>query len=270
MKQARRENLFCDGNRKAKLRRNRLSNFKQSHLELRSREYKFAASFICKYMILKDIFNFLTELKANNNREWFEANKPRYQMLREFFLETVGVLIKEIGSFDSDIFWLEPKDCVFRINRDVRFSANKDPYKTNFAAGFAKGGKKGNNAFYYLHLEPNHCSLNGGIWMPEAEIMKKIRFAIYENTAEFLEIINGKSFVAEFGGLSQAHKLKNVPRGFDKEFVEAELLKLKSFTVTKNCEDSYFTDKNFIANTKKTFDKMYPLIQFLNKAVSSE
>ena len=220
-------------------------------------------------MISKDTFAFLTALKANNNREWFEANKPRYQAARENLLAVVGVLIKEIGSFDSDIFWLEAKDCVFRINRDVRFSANKDPYKTNFTAGLAKGGKKGGNAFYYLHIAPEHCSLNGGMWMPEAEIVKKIRRTIYQNPAELVKVINDKNFITEFGKLNQEEKLKNVPRGFDKEFPEAELLKLKSFTVTRNFQDADFTAENFMATAKKTFEKMFPLIQFLNRAATT-
>lgn len=219
-------------------------------------------------MILKDTFAFLNELKSNNDKEWFDANKNRYETVRENLLENVGVLIKEIGSFDSDIFWLEPNQCVFRINRDVRFSANKNPYKTNLSAGFSKGGKKSGNAFYYMEIAPENSSLNGGIWMPEASVAKKIRQAIYDDSNEFVKIITDKKFVTEFGEFDQAEKLKNVPRGFDKDFAHAELLKLKSFTVTKTFKDSDFANEDFIKTAKNTFEKMFPLVQFLNKAVA--
>ena len=139
-------------------------------------------------MINKNILLFLNELKNNNNRDWFHANKPKYNEAKVEFENYINNLIPEIGKFDNEIKHLEAKECIFRIFRDVRFSKDKSPYKPNFGAYIVKGGKKSGNAGYYLHIEPENSFLGGGIYMPPSNILKAIRIEIYENIDEFKSI----------------------------------------------------------------------------------
>ena len=124
---------------------------------------------------MQQVFQFLQDLSENNNREWFHNNKKRYDESREKVLFITEVLINEIRKFDSEIPLLEPKDCLFRIFRDVRFSNDKRPYKTNFGSFIAKGGRKSMYAGYYFHIEPDTSFVGGGIYMPDAEHLKAIR-----------------------------------------------------------------------------------------------
>ena len=129
---------------------------------------------------MKDILDFLTELRQHNNRDWFNERKDRFYELRATFLNRVDELIRLISVFDEEISGLEAKDCVYRIYRDTRFSPDKTPYKTFFSAYIAsKGGKKSLRAGYYLHLEPGNCLLGGGVWCPESKLLKELREAVY-------------------------------------------------------------------------------------------
>src|SRR5665811_2091282 len=121
------------------------------------------------------VLEFLNDLSANNNREWYHSNKERYTESKEKILFLTDVVINEIRKFDRDIPALSPKDCVFRIFRDVRFSNDKRPYKTNFGAFISKGGRKSMHAGYYFHIEPGGSFCGGGIYMPPAEPLKIIR-----------------------------------------------------------------------------------------------
>ena len=123
-----------------------------------------------------EIMQFLTELKQNNNREWFQANKNRYDSLRKGFIDEVQQLINRIALFDPEIAGLEAKDCLFRIYRDIRFSPDKTPYKIHFAAYMAScGGRGSERGGYYIHLEPGGCLLSGGIWCPPPALLKALR-----------------------------------------------------------------------------------------------
>ncbi len=121
------------------------------------------------------ILQFLTELRENNYREWFQDNKKRYDALKDGFTEEVQQLINRIGLFDPEIIGLEAKDCLFRIYRDIRFSPDKTPYKTHFGAYIARGGRSSERGGYYLHLEPGNSMLSGGVWMPPTPLLKKLR-----------------------------------------------------------------------------------------------
>ena len=149
-------------------------------------------------MFSTDIPGFLGELRKNNNREWFQANRKWYEQCRSEFEFFVTLLINEIGKFDRSIGALKASDCLFRIYRDIRFSPDKTPYKTNFGAYIAKGGRKSEFAGYYFHIEPGNCMLAGGIYMPSKEILKAIREEIYHNTEDFLAIIHNKDFQKVF------------------------------------------------------------------------
>ena len=126
-------------------------------------------------MLQSSTIQFLKALKKNNNREWFEKSRPVYEAAKKDYLTFVTEVLEELKQIDNSLIELEPKQCVFRINRDVRFSKNKEPYKTNFGASFSKGGKKVQCAGYYFHLEPGACFVGGGLWMPMAPDLKKVR-----------------------------------------------------------------------------------------------
>lgn len=212
------------------------------------------------------ILAFLQELKNNNNREWFQANKGWYDDAKAQFEGIVGEVIKGISNFDSDIGLLKPKDCVFRIYRDVRFSKNKDPYKINMGAAFSKGGRKSRHAGYYLHIEPDNSFIGGGKWQPEPDVLKSIRYEIYQSPEEFNKIIDNKNFVKLFGQMS-GDKLIRPPKGFPQDFEDIELLKFKSYIAGANIPAGQMTQAKFLPFVIDAFQKMNPFIGFLNKCV---
>ncbi|MEI6765987.1 MAG: DUF2461 domain-containing protein [Bacteroidota bacterium] len=217
--------------------------------------------------MVKDILDFLKKLAANNNREWFQLNKSKYEAAKTEVDVIVAELLKEISVFDSDIKFTTPKDCVFRIYKDVRFSHDKTPYKTNMGAIIRKGGRGGPNyAGYYLHFEPGGCFLAGGIWMPEAPLLKAIRSEILYNTDVYLKLINDKQFKKYFGEID-GEKLVNAPKDFPKDFEHIELLKLKSYNMMHFYDPSAMTQKELVKYVVKMFKLMKPYNDFLNHVV---
>jgi uncharacterized protein (TIGR02453 family) len=216
--------------------------------------------------ITKDTINFLNDLKKNNNREWFQANKGRYDAARAEFLNLTGSLLGEIQAIDPDIGPLKPGDAIFRIYRDVRFSSDKSPYKTHMGAYFVKGGKQSGNAGYYFHLEPGESFTAGGIWQPTPDILKAVRTGIFENPDEFRSIIKNKVFIDNFGEI-HGEKLKTPPKGFPKDFSEIEWLKYKSFTVFRNIPNKLILGEQLIEDTAWVFALMLPLNRFINYAI---
>lgn len=212
------------------------------------------------------ILNFLSELKENNNKEWFDKNRSFYKELRELFIEQTGEMINEIANFEPVIRFENPRKSIFRINRDIRFSKDKSPYKSNFGAIIAPGGKKSGNAGYYFHLEPENSFVAGGIYRPQAPDLMKIRWTIFENSEEFLKIINNKKFIETFGSIV-GEKLKNPPRGFDKNFEHIELLKFKDFTVFKKLSLTDLKSQVFVSNISKYYLTIFNFNNFINKAL---
>lgn len=212
------------------------------------------------------IFNFLNELKRNNNREWFNENKPKYQVAKKQFDDVVKQLIPEVAKIDNSIDMLEPKDCVFRIYRDVRFSKDKSPYKENFGAVFAKGGRKSPYAGYYLHIEPGASFIGGGLHMPPSDILKIARKEVFDYAEEFKEIIFQQSFVDNFQTI-MGEKLKKAPRDFPNEFPDIELLKYKSYTIGKDVSDEILQSPGAMKEIIATFAAMQPFISFFNRAI---
>jgi uncharacterized protein (TIGR02453 family) len=213
-----------------------------------------------------DTIGFLTDLTANNTREWFATNKLRYDNARLNFLAFTEELIAAIRSFDSTIGSTEAKECVFRIYRDVRFSSNKDPYKTNMGAYIVRGGKKSPFAGYYFHIEPNASFVSGGIYMAEPSILKKIRQEIDIYSEEFIAIVEESLFKKTFINLGD-EKLKRVPQGFSSDSPVAEYLKLKHITPHRPLSNDELTNQNLLGLTVDVFKTMYPLIHFLNSAI---
>jgi uncharacterized protein (TIGR02453 family) len=220
-------------------------------------------------MILnKDIINFLKALGKNNNREWFIENKTLFNKARSEFEAYVQHIIKKVSEFDIGIGALLAKDTIFRIYRDIRFSHDKTPYKTNFGAFISRGGRRGRYAGYYLHIEPEASMLAGGIYMPPPDVLKAVRTDIYENIEEFKGIIGSKEFKGYFGGL-WGEKLKSVPQGFPKDFKDGDLLKFKHYTVAMDVPDRELTDEGFTEKVIKVFKVLKPFNSFLNNAVEN-
>ncbi len=218
-------------------------------------------------MINSSTFAFLNDLKANNNREWFHDNKKRYDEARQNFIHVLEILIHEIGQFDSSIKGQLPKDALFRINRDIRFSKDKSPYKTNIGAFITPKGRNSGYAGYYVHLEPDNSFLAGGIYMPPSPILKSIRQEIFENFDEFKSIVENAEFKNQFGEELYGDKLKTRPKGFPEDFIGMEYLRFKHFTVAKSVSDIFMTNGDFLRNTLDTFKILYLFNRFLNYAV---
>ncbi|OWK72845.1 TIGR02453 family protein [Flavobacteriaceae bacterium JJC] len=207
--------------------------------------------------------NFLRNLTKNNNREWFAENKEKYISAQENVISFVENLIENIGEFDGEILKTDAKKSVFRIYRDVRFSQDKSPYKTNFGAGLGMG--KGNKiSGYYLHIEPGKSFLAGGVYQPEPSVLKEIRKEISMNGKDFLKILEQKEFRHNFRGLSVEGKLKRVPTGFDKEDPMAEYLKLKNFIVIHPISDEALMNSDASKNFAKIYQSIKPLNDFLS------
>lgn len=221
-------------------------------------------------MLQPSTLQFLRSLAKNNNKVWFDAHRDQYIHAKSDFENFVAGLIKKTAEFDSDIKDLQPKDCMFRINRDIRFSKNKTPYKTNLAASLDRGGKKSIYAGYYFHAEPGNKSfIAGGIWMPMAPELKKIRQEIDYCFNEFKSILDNKAFISEYKELEHTSdiKLTNLPRGYDKDNPAAEYLKYKSLIASKPLSDEELTGNRLTSKTVKTFKAIMPLIKFINKAL---
>jgi uncharacterized protein (TIGR02453 family) len=219
-------------------------------------------------MINSSLFRFLSALKIHNDKEWFDQNRQEYTGLRKEFEQFIEVVIAEIAAFDKLASQTTAKSCIFRINRDIRFSNDKAPYKTNFGAYIARGGRKSINAGYYIHVEPGSCFLSGGIYMPSASVLKAIRTEIYENTDEFREIIQAPRFVKHFGNELWGEKLKTAPKGFARDFADIDYLKYKNYTVIKDEPDSVYTKPGFLKEVKEVFSALVPFNDFLNRAVA--
>jgi len=217
-------------------------------------------------MILKNTLTFLEQLEKHNNRVWFHENKKQYETAKKEIENFINELIPEVKKFDNEIDILSAKECMFRIYRDVRFSKNKLPYKTNFGAFIAKGGRKGGNAGYYLHIEPRKSFLGGGVYMPDPDSLKAIRQEIYYNHTEFKKIINNKIFKKNFNIL-EGEKLKRPPKDFPAGFPDIELLKYKSYVVLHGITDEDIKSANFFKYILIIFKAMYPLNCFLNRAL---
>ena len=217
-------------------------------------------------MISNTILHFLKELARNNNKVWYQKNKNLYVQAKQEFELVTSLLINEIGRFDKNVSGQLPKDCIFRIFRDVRFSNDKTPYKTNFGAYMSKGGRKGGLAGYYLHVEPGSYFLAGGIYMPPSPVLRAIRNEIYHNIDEFLDILGEKKFRQYFGQI-WGEKLKAPPRGFSKDFSEIELLKYKHYNVVHEVNEQQITGMNFIGHAVEVYREMLPFNRFLNQAV---
>jgi uncharacterized protein (TIGR02453 family) len=220
-------------------------------------------------MLQKSTIQFLKDLKKNNKKEWFDANRSRYDNARADFEELTKAVIKKLGSIDESVAHLESKECLFRINRDVRFSKNKAPYKTNLAMYMSKGGKKSAYAGYYFHCEPGAAFIAGGLWMPEAADLKKLRQEIDYNWDDFKKIVEAKKLKSVFGSLEKSKEtvLSRPPKGYDDENPAIEYLKFKSLIASAKITDEDLISRDLVKKLTNHFEILKPLIDFCNQAL---
>jgi uncharacterized protein (TIGR02453 family) len=223
-------------------------------------------------MLQSSTLLFLKQLAKNNNKPWFDANRKKYDEAKKDFENFIQALIEQFGKKDPPIAALTAKSCLFRINRDIRFSKDKTPYKKNFAASINSGGKKSVLAGYYFHLEPGNSFIGGGIWMPMPAETQKIRQEIDYCYDEFKKIIHSKKFAGIYAGLDRedAILLTNVPKGYTKDNPAAEFLKLKSWVAMSPLTDAALTSKGLLKQSVEALSAIQPLIDFLNRAVGEE
>ncbi len=220
-------------------------------------------------MLQAATLKFLKDLKKNNNKPWFDAHRSSYESAKADFATFIQGVIDRHGKKDNTIKELKAKECMFRINRDVRFSKDKSPYKNNIGASINRGGRKSVFAGYYFHCQPGDSFLGGGLWIPMPPDLKKVRQEIDYCFDEFKKITGSKKFKSVYGDLSKEDgiSLVKVPPGFEKDSPAADYLKLKSFIALKKLDDKDLTSKNLAAITAEAFETLQPLIYFLNRAL---
>lgn len=210
---------------------------------------------------------FLSDLRINNYREWFQNNRTRYEAARNNYESFLQAVINELIKFDPIIKGLESGSCMYRINRDIRFSNDKTIYKTHLGGFIVRGGKKFGDRFagYYIHVEPgNNSMIAGGAYIPPMAWLTAIREKIDQESDKFLKIINNRELKAIFGGI-EGEKLKSAPRGFARDHPHIELLKMKSFLVSSTVSDKEVLSDKFFDLVIRASKAMKPLNDFLNE-----
>ena len=217
------------------------------------------------YQINPSTLKFLSDLDRHNDKAWFDENRSRYEEARKNYSHFIQAVIDEITVFDPIFRGLEAKSCIFRINRDIRFSKDKSVYKTNFGAFMVRGGKKNGDKFpgYYLHIEPGKSFAAGGAYIPPSPWLNAIRDRIAGNGAELLAIIGSKEYRKYFDGL-EGERLKVPPRGYPKDHPHIELIKMKSFLADRSFSDAEVTSPGFFDVVTGAFRAMKPLNDFLS------
>jgi uncharacterized protein (TIGR02453 family) len=215
--------------------------------------------------IKKSTLDFLTGIKSNNHRDWFLANRPLYLDAKDNFESFVQTIIDKIVLFEPIMKGLEAKSCVFRINRDIRFSKDKSPYKSHFGAFIVRGGKQNGDKYagYYFHIEPGKSIMAGGAYTPPAPWLSAIREKISDSPEEFIKITSAKEFVKYFGSVD-GEKLKTAPKGYPKDHPHIELLKFKSYLVVNEASDKLVLSNDFLDHVINVFKTMKPLNDYLN------
>ena len=219
-------------------------------------------------MRIAELFSFLRELKSHNNKEWFEKNKADYQELRKEFIGFVSTVLESLSKLDARFGQMEASKSIFRINRDVRFSKNKDPYKTNFGMNLNLTGKKEEFCGFYLHLEPGNTFFAGGIYLPPSASLQAIRQEIDYNGEEFLKIVESKKFKSEFGSLV-GDKLTRPPKGYDLDNPMIEYLKMKSFIAEKRFNEEEFSEEILLKTVVDSAKILMPLNNFILRSINS-
>jgi uncharacterized protein (TIGR02453 family) len=217
---------------------------------------------------MKAALDFIGDLTENNNRDWFNAHKKRYQDALELFRGFTGKLLAGIAMFDPSLGNLEPKDTIFRIYKDVRFSRDKLPYKTHFGCWMARGGRKSTDAGYYFHLEPGKSFMAAGVWMPPREQLNLIRQEILYQPDAYLKLINAPPMKTHYERGGKEDMLKKGPLGFPKDFIHMDELKYKHYVWSRAYSDSEVQQKDFAGTVTEDCKGLFPVVSYLNHAMS--
>jgi len=223
-------------------------------------------------MLSKEALQFLEDLVANNNTEWMHANKKRYENYKKDYHQYIASVLAEMKPLDRTLEPLEIKNCTFRINRDIRFSKDKSPYKTNIGIWFTQNKNHKNSPGYYIHYEKGRSFIAGGVWCPEPDELKKIRKEIEFFHDDLEKIVADKTFKKEFQELTRddTNSLKNAPKGFDPNHPAIEFLKLKSYTASQKVDDKIFTEPDFSKKIAQKLIALKPMNDFLKRALETE
>lgn len=218
-----------------------------------------------------NIMPFLTELQLNNNKEWFDANRKWYKAASADFTQLVTEMISILSDINPEFIGTTAKDSIYRIFRDLRFSYDKTPYKTHFAANIAQGGKNSPRAGFYIQFEPHNLSMcGGGVWIEDKAILKAIRDELYSVPEDLVEILENKGFRKFYNdGLWNYQKLKNVPNGYDRDFKYADLLKYKHFIVSCSMTDEQVSAKNLYEHIAMAYNAVHPMCRLMNDIIDS-
>ena len=223
-------------------------------------------------MLSKDSLQFLDDLKANNNRDWFLDNKKQYEVFKKDYQQLVADFLDAMKPLDPTLEMLEVKNCTFRINRDIRFSKDKSPYKDHVGIWMSSGAKGMNRSGYYVHIARAGSFIAGGFYCPEAEDLKKVRKEIAFFHEDLEEIMHDKNFQKEFGDFdrNENNLLKNPPRGYEKDHPAIEFLKLKSFETSQKFNIEEVLKKDFVSKMTQKLIVLKPLNDFINRALTAE
>lgn len=209
---------------------------------------------------------FLSQLKKNNNREWFEQHRAEYETVKASFEDFIGALIAALSQKDLRLVGLEPKHCIFRIYRDVRFSNDKTPYKKHLSGVIGPGGRKSPMPSLYVHIEPNNETwIGGGMWRPESPLLKRVRQEIDYNWDDYQKIISTKPFKAMFGE-PYDDKTTLLPKGYEKDNPAAAILRYKSFVYGRTFADADVLKPQFFKDVLKSHQVLQPYFNFLYRA----
>ncbi|MCH8903578.1 MAG: DUF2461 domain-containing protein [Bacteroidetes bacterium] len=214
----------------------------------------------------KKTFKFLSDLRKNNNREWFDKNKDAYLEAKADFENFMEAVLQDLAKFDKDMVGLEVKKSTFRIYKDVRFSKDKTPYKTSMSAVFVGGGKKNHDSRsgYYIHVEPGNSFIAGGANMPPSPWMGYIREQIDKRAGDLRKIIANKTFKSYYGSIT-GEKLKTAPKGYPKDHPDVDLLQYKSLLAVNKIPDKDVLSPKFHDHIISASKALVPFNEFLNQ-----
>jgi uncharacterized protein (TIGR02453 family) len=220
-------------------------------------------------MLKSSTLKFLRELEKNNNRPWFNENKPKFQEAKQDFEMFIAEFINRLAKVDPDVADLESKSCVFRIYRDVRFSKDKSPYKTNFGASMNKGGRKVSFPGYYIHVKPGESFIGGGLYHPEKKMLNAVRQEIDYNENEFLRIVEIKKFRDIFGDI-YGDRLKKAPKGYQPDNPMIEWLKMKDFVFMHEFDEEILLKEDGMDYLIGKMKLLKPFVQFIKQPFYDE
>ncbi len=214
---------------------------------------------------MKEILNFLAELSCNNNREWFNEHKDWYRDCLQRFELFTAEWLERLKEMDPELAPLQPKDCIWRIYRDVRFSPDKRPFKEWFGVFPAvRGGRKSDRGGYYVHIQPGQCMFGGGIWCPNKDLLNALRKEVLANYDEVESIFANPVTNKYFQDFDTEYMLKKVPQGFPADFEHADWLKRKCYTFSTPLTDEQVCATDFVDLATEMAYAAKPINDFLN------